>query len=130
MRKGGKGCQVVICDDQAAFRKLVSLVLGLEQDLDVVGEAADGEEAIRMVGELRPDVLLLDIAMPVMDGLEALPKIRESSPETQVIMLTGLVSERMRQRALDAGACLFIEKGTDVDALAGQIKDVCEKPVR
>lgn len=118
----------MICDDQAAFRQIVSVVLSLDPDVEVVGEAADGREAIRIVGELRPDVLLLDIAMPVLDGLEALPQIREASPETQVVMLTGVASESARRRALDGGACLFIEKGTDVDELARQIKDVCSSP--
>ncbi len=115
----------MICDDQAGFRQILSIVLSLDPDVHVIGEAADGREAIRIVGQLHPDVLLLDIAMPVMDGLEALPHIRESSPETQVVMLTGVVSESVRQRAFDGGACRFIEKGIDVEDLASQIKDVC-----
>jgi DNA-binding NarL/FixJ family response regulator len=123
-----KGCRVVICDDQAAFRQLVSVVLSLDPGVEVVAEAADGREAIRIVAELRPDVLLLDIAMPVMDGLEALPQVREASPETRVVMLTGVVAENVRQRALDDGACLFLEKGTDLDELVGQLKDVCSRP--
>jgi DNA-binding NarL/FixJ family response regulator len=122
------GCRVVICDDQAAFRQLVSVVLSLDPGVEVVAEAADGREAIRIVAELRPDVLLLDIAMPVMDGLEALPRVREASPETRVVMLTGVVAENVRQRAIDAGACLFLEKGTDLDELVGQLKDVCSRP--
>jgi len=81
-----------------------------------------------LVRELRPDVLLLDIAMPVMDGLEALPQIRESAPDTQVVMLTGVVSESVRQRALDAGASLFLEKGIGVNTLAAQIKALRGEP--
>jgi DNA-binding NarL/FixJ family response regulator len=128
MEGAQKGCRVVICDDQAAFRQVVSVVLSLDPGVQVVGEAVDGREAIRIVTELRPDVLLLDIAMPVMDGLEALPLVREASPETNVVMLTGLASESVRQRALDAGACLFLEKGTDLDELVDQLKDVCSRP--
>jgi CheY-like chemotaxis protein len=123
-----EACRVVICDDQPGFRQLVAIVLNLDPDLEVVGETADGRQAIQLVRELRPDVLLLDIAMPVMDGLEALPQIRESAPETQVVMLTGVVSESVRQRALDAGACLFLEKGIDVETLVAQIKAVCRDP--
>ena len=120
----------MICDDQAGFRQVLSVVLSLDPELEVVGEAVDGREAIRIVGQLRPDLLLLDVAMPVLDGLEALPQIRESSPETQIVMLTGVVSEGVRRRALDGGACLFIEKGADIDALVAQIKEVCSQPTR
>ena len=128
MSRSRSACQVVICDDQPAFREIVSVVLGLEPDVEVVGEAGDGREAIRIVAELRPDVLLLDVAMPVMDGLEALPQIRESAPDTRVVMLTGVASETIRRRALEGGAALFIEKGTDVESLVAQVKDVCAKP--
>ena len=118
-------CEVVICDDQEGFRRTVAIVLGLDEGVAVVGEAADGEEAIRLARELQPDVLLLDIAMPVMDGLEALPAIREASPDTRVVMLTGLASEAIRERALAAGATLFIEKGTDIATLARRVREVC-----
>jgi len=118
-------CEVVICDDQEGFRRTVAIVLGLDDGVAVVGEAADGEEAIRLARELQPDVLLLDIAMPVMDGLEALPAIREASPDTRVVMLTGLASEAIRERALAAGATLFIEKGTDIATLARRVREVC-----
>lgn len=120
----------MICDDHAEFRQAIGVLLSRDPDIEVVGEAVDGRDAIRIVGQLRPDVLLLDIAMPVMDGLEALPHIRESSPETQVVMFTGVVAESVKQRALEGGACLFIEKGTDGEVVAGQIKDVCRQPLQ
>lgn len=123
-----KPCQVVVCDDQAAFRQLVSVVLNLDPDVEVVGEARDGREAIVITQDLRPDVLVLDISMPVMDGLEALPLIRASSPDTQVVMLTGVVSESVRQRAFAGGVARFIEKGIDVEELVLQVKDACPKP--
>lgn len=118
-------CRVVICDDQAAFRQTVVIVLGLDEELEVVGQAANGQEAVDSVRELRPDVVLLDIAMPVLDGLEALPLIRAASPDTKVVMLTGVTSEAIRERALAAGAVLFLEKGTGIDALARRIKEAC-----
>lgn len=108
---------------------MVSLVLGLDPGVEVVGESADGRGAIVLARELRPDVMLLDIAMPVMDGLEALPQIRESSPETHVVMLSGVSSESVRRRALEGGASLYIEKGVDIEELVGQIKDVCARPL-
>jgi DNA-binding NarL/FixJ family response regulator len=106
--------RIVVCDDQPAFRKIVSAMLGLEAGVEVVGEAADGQQAIDLVARLKPDVLVLDIAMPVMDGLEALPHIRSGSPGTKVVMLTGVSNVVARDRALAGGAALFLEKGTDI----------------
>jgi DNA-binding NarL/FixJ family response regulator len=118
-------CRVVVCDDHPAFRELVAAVLRLESGMEVVGEAGDGRQAIEVVRGMRPDVLVLDLAMPEMDGIEALPHIREASPATQVIVVTGFGSETMKQRALDAGASLFVEKGVDVGDLVGHIKGLC-----
>jgi DNA-binding NarL/FixJ family response regulator len=118
-------CRLVVCDDQPAFRELISMVLGLESGIDVVGEAADGLEAIEAVRRHTPDVLLLDVAMPNMDGLEALPFIRKACPNTQVVMVTAFGSEGIRERALAAGAAGFIEKGLDVTELVEQVMQIC-----
>ncbi|HZP73968.1 MAG TPA: response regulator transcription factor [Gaiellaceae bacterium] len=118
-------CTVVVCDDQAAFRQLVAIVLGLESGIQVVGEAGNGREAVALVEELQPDVLLLDIAMPEMDGLETLPRVREASPATQVVMLTGVTAASVRERALATGASAFIEKGIDIDKLGNEIVEIC-----
>jgi len=121
----GDSCTVVVCDDQEAFRRVVAIVLGLETGIEVVGEAGNGREAVSLVEMLQPNVLLLDIAMPEMDGLEALPRIREASPATQVVMLTGLTSASVRERAIAAGANAFIEKGIDIDKLGTQVVEIC-----
>lgn len=118
-------CRIVVCDDHSAFRELVSMVLGLENGIEVVGEAADGVEAIEAVRLHTPDVLLLDVAMPNMDGLEALPFVRDACPATQVVMVTAFGSESIRERALAAGAVAFIEKGLDVTELVEQITQIC-----
>jgi DNA-binding NarL/FixJ family response regulator len=118
-------CRIVLCDDHAAFRQVISIVLGLEADLEIVGEAADGREAIALVDELRPDVLVLDIAMPVMDGLEALEHLQAASPDTRVVMLTAVASSSIRSRALEGGAIAFIEKGADIEDVVAQIRNVC-----
>jgi DNA-binding NarL/FixJ family response regulator len=115
----------VICDDQPGFRQLLSVVLGLEDGLEVVGEAADGRGVVQVVADLSPDVLLLDVAMPERDGIEALPDIRRVAPDTSVVMLTAFGSDSVRQRAADAGASGFIEKGADVDELVAQIREAC-----
>ena len=103
----------------------MSVVLNLEPGVEVVGEAQDGKQGIAVVTALQPDVLVLDLAMPEMDGIEALPHIREASPDTQVIVVTGFGSASVKQRALDAGAALFVEKGTDVRDLVGLVKGLC-----
>jgi DNA-binding NarL/FixJ family response regulator len=118
-------CRIVICDDQPGFRQLLTLVLGLETGLEVVGEAENGHAVVALVGELEPDVLLLDIAMPERDGIDALPDVKRASPGTSVVMLTAFGSETMRRRAIDAGADAFLEKGSDVDELVAQIREVC-----
>jgi two-component system, NarL family, response regulator DesR len=112
-------CRVVLCDDQKAFRDLLALLLGVEPGIEVVGEAANGLEAIDVALDQQPDVLLLDISMPELDGLSALPRIREAAPDTNVVMLTGLGAPALRERALAGGAVAYLEKGLD----PGQIID-------
>ena len=104
----------------------MAIVLGLEPDLEVVGEAADGRAAVTAGERLRPDVVVLDLAMPEVDAIEALPHIRAASPATHVVVLTGFGSAHVRQRALDAGAACFIEKGTGVAEIVRQIRGVCD----
>lgn len=123
--KASDSCTVAICDDQAAFRQLVAIALELEPGIEIVGEAGDGRQAIELTTRLQPDVLLLDIAMPVMDGLEALPLVRAASPATRVVMLTALTGESIRERALAAGASAFVEKGIDLTELGNRIVHIC-----
>ena len=115
----------MICDDHPGFRQVLSLLLGTDAELQIVGEAADGREAIDLAARLRPDVLLLDVSMPEMDGLEALPHIREASPGTHVVMVTAFASDSVRRRAFDAGAREFVEKGADVGDIVERVKRGC-----
>lgn len=118
-------CRIVICDDQALFREALRTVLEQEDGLEVVGEGSNGSEAIELAESLRPDVFLLDVAMPVMDGLEALPHLRAVAPDTAVVVLTGLSSEDVRARALGAGAALVVEKGVDVAVITRSVREAC-----
>jgi CheY-like chemotaxis protein len=119
-------CTVVVCDDQPGYRRLVGLALGLDGTIEVVAEAENGAQAIAAVAEHRPNVLLLDVAMPVMDGLEALPQVLARSPQTKVIMLTGVVNDAVRADAIRAGAARFLEKGIDPRALADEVRAVAQ----
>ena len=90
--------------------------------VEVVGEAADGEDAVRLATELRPDLVLLDLAMPRMDGLQALPLIREAVPGVRVVVLSGFEDSVMADRAVEAGASRYVEKGTALHRL-GEVID-------
>ena len=114
--------RLLLCDDAAQLRALYKIVFDAERDIVVVGEAADGSEGVRAARHLQPDVVLLDIAMPVMDGLEAIPGIRSAAPDAAIVMCTAMVDDRIRRRALDLGADGFIEKGHDPRELVEAVR--------
>jgi DNA-binding NarL/FixJ family response regulator len=113
--------RVLIADDQALVRTGFRLILAA-RGIDVVGEAADGAGAVAAVGELRPDVALLDIRMPVMDGLEAARRILAADPGCRVIMLTTFDLDRYVYAALAAGASGFLLKDVTPEHLAAAIR--------
>lgn len=100
----------------------MQIALGVEHDLEVVAAAADGREAIGLAEEHRPDVILLDLAMPVMDGLEALPKLREVVPEARIVVLSGFQQALLGKQAQELGAAAFVEKGATPTELADTIR--------
>lgn len=116
--------RVAIADDVSALRRLVRLVLEGDGHFDVVGEAGNGEEAIEVVRQTRPDLLLLDLSMPRLDGLETLPQIRSNVPETKVIVFSGFTSDRMADSAKNLGAVKYVEKGATPEELVKSIMDV------
>ena len=89
----------------------------------MIGEATDGQEAVDMAKALSPDVIVLDLAMPKMDGLQALPTLRETSPGLEVIVVSGFANGLMADRVLAAGAARFVEKGVGMD-LVGLVEAV------
>jgi DNA-binding NarL/FixJ family response regulator len=115
--------RVLLCDDSPQVRELVRVVLELEGN-EVVSEAENGREAVDEAERLQPDVVLLDLSMPVMDGLEALPEIRRVAPATRVVVLSGFDNQRLVSQALALGADDYVPKGGDpeeiVDAVAGK----------
>jgi DNA-binding NarL/FixJ family response regulator len=107
--------RVLVCDDAKSFRDFIRCVLGLDARVDVVGEAEDGQDAVDRMDALRPDVVVLDLQMPRMTGMEALPVLRANWPDSRVVVFSGDV--RQADAALSEGACAFVEKGADMDEL-------------
>lgn len=103
--------RVVIADDSADPRLLLTVQLALQRGFELVGEAATGLEAIDVVARTQPDVVLLDLAMPGMSGLDAIPDLREVAPRTRIIVLSGFSRDHLGDRALEAGADAYVEKG-------------------
>lgn len=103
--------RVVIADDTREYRLLVRVILEQDGRFEVVGEAADGEEAIAVASAELPDAVVLDLAMPVMDGLQAIPGIRAGAPEAAIVVLSGFARGRLDHQALALGASAYVEKG-------------------
>ncbi len=101
---------VLIADDHDLFAESIEAFLGTEQRIDVIGRAANGEEAVQLAGDLHPDVVLMDISMPVMDGFAAAERIRRALPGTCVLFLTGSNSPADVARAREAGGSGYVTK--------------------
>jgi NarL family two-component system response regulator LiaR len=114
--------RVILVDDHAVVRSGLGAFLLAFDDLTLVGEASSGEEAVRLCKQLRPDVVLMDLVMPGMDGAQATSVIRENCPEIQVIALTSFKEEELVQRAMRAGAIGYLLKNVTADELAQAIR--------
>jgi DNA-binding NarL/FixJ family response regulator len=108
---------VLLVDDAPDLRLMLRLNLEESGRFAVLGEAADGAEGVSMAREHQPDLVLLDIAMPVQDGFEALPHIREAAPEARVVILTSFEEKRLGRKAMDLGAAGFLEKSLSPERL-------------
>jgi DNA-binding NarL/FixJ family response regulator len=120
---------VLIVDDSPQVRQELSTLLPLAGDIEIVGEAADGDEAIRLAKVLQPDVILLDLQMPVMDGYQAAPQIRVVCPTCRVVALTVYGDPVSRAQAAAAGVDLFLVKGVSVESLVQAISARSSDPV-
>ena len=111
--------RVLIADDHRLFAEALEVILAGDDRISVVGHASDGEEAVRLTKELHPDVVLMDISMPVMDGIEALEELRRSGSSASVLMLTGSNARADVDRARQAGAVGYVTK----DRIAAELID-------
>ena len=114
--------RVLLCDDVPDLRLLLRLNLEADGDVRVVGEAGDGVEAIEQARALQPDIVLLDLSMPRLDGLEAIPLIREAAPDTAIVVFSGFLTELVARQVLEAGAASYLEKGTPHETLISTIR--------
>jgi len=120
----GRAIRVFLCDDVTEMRDMVRVALEQEPDLEVVGEASDGEGAARGVDEHQPDVILLDVSMPRVDGLEAIRRIRASSPDTAILVLSGFEESAMADTALGLGADAYLEKRSSLNEIRDTLRRV------
>jgi len=114
--------RILIADDHAVVRKGLRSFLELDPDLKIVGEAADGAAALRMAQQFKPDVVLMDLLMPVMDGVAATSAIRRELPDIEVLALTSVLEESLVIQAIQAGAIGYLLKDTDAPKLRQAIK--------
>jgi len=113
---------VLLTDDRQVVRQGIKMVLDLDPDLEVVGEASNGEEALRLARRLKPDVVLMDLVMPGMNGVEATGEIRRELPDTEVVALTSVLEDASVTGAVKAGAIGYLLKNTGGDELRRAIK--------
>src|SRR5437763_4933997 len=114
--------RVLIVDDHGIVREGLRAYLELEPDIQVVGEARDGQEGVRRAGELNPDVVLMDLVMPNMDGIDATARIKQQRPETHVIILTSFLDDERVVPAIKAGATSYLMKDVAASDLARAIR--------
>jgi two-component system, NarL family, response regulator LiaR len=122
--------RVLITDDHGVVRQGLRMFLSIDPDIVIVGEAENGQEALAMARELRPDVVLMDLMMPVMDGVEATRAIRSELPEVEVVALTSVLGDTSVTGAIKAGAIGYLLKDTEAEELHRAIKGAAEGKVQ
>jgi CheY-like chemotaxis protein len=117
--------EILVVDDEPDIRFMLRLTIGRDPGIRIVREACNGEEAVQMVREKCPDAVLLDIGMPVMDGIEATPFIRTACAKTKIVILTAYINEDLLRRALDLGVDLCLPKTTPPQEIIQTLGRLC-----
>lgn len=120
--------RVVVADDADGLRELLCLLLNTEPDFVVVGSATNGAEAVDVVARTEPDLVILDVAMPVLDGLEALPRVRTAVPDARVVIFTAFTETALRTKVMALGADELMEKGLSTGQLVDRLREMCRQP--
>jgi DNA-binding NarL/FixJ family response regulator len=126
MERGAPKAKVLVVDDYAFMRVAINAILTTDSSLEVVGEARDGQEALERCRELRPDLVLMDVSMPKVDGLEATRYIKAHSPETSVLILTAHADHSLLMDAVKAGAAGYVLKGDHPDHVLDAVRAVLD----
>jgi DNA-binding NarL/FixJ family response regulator len=116
--------RLVLVEDNDVFRDALELLFGLRSDVEIVGTAADGIEAVELCRRLRPDVVLLDYRLPVLDGVQAARAIRDTSPRTAVVCLTASANARETEALYEAGAVECLTKDRELDEIVAAVQHV------
>jgi len=122
--------RILLADDHSVVRQGLKMFLGLDEELEVIGEAENGAEALKMAHDLQPDVVLMDLLMPVMDGITAIGHIRKELPDVEVIALTSVLEDASVVGAVRAGAIGYLLKDTEADALRKAIRAAAQGQVQ
>ncbi|MDP9189942.1 MAG: response regulator transcription factor [Actinomycetota bacterium] len=120
---------VFVVDDAPELRELFRYAMEADPRFEVVGDAGDGRSAIEGIAETQPAAVLLDLAMPDMDGFEAIPEIRRDQPEAAIIVLSAFPADRMEKKARERGADCYVEKGTSLAELRRVTRDAVQSHV-
>lgn len=128
MSKNRARIRVLIADDAPDLRLLLRFGLTIGDEIDVVDEAGTGAEAVELTEKHRPDLVLLDVSMPVMDGLQAAIEIRKRVPETRIVMYSGFRESELEEKALEAGADRYVEKNGDLESLKRIVLQCADAP--
>ena len=115
---------VVVCDDVPELRQLATAVLEEDGEIKVVGEAADGREALEVIERLQPDVVVLDLSMPELDGLEAIPLIHQVAPSTEICVFSGFEEGKVAEVALRLKASRYVRKGAPLEDLRSAVREL------
>jgi DNA-binding NarL/FixJ family response regulator len=118
--------RVLLCDDVAMLRELLRYELEEDDDVVVVGEADNGLDGVRLVEELLPDIVVLDLAMPGIDGLEAIPLMRAVQKPPRIIVHSGFDADTMRERVLALGAARYLEKGGNLREVRQALRELVQ----